>query len=184
MTGAEGSRIWSKWWFISAGTLIACILIVAIYYVFVVVVMNWPNTHATKRPLSLSEFKKEFGESDFPNSASNINFAVSSVGMTGRAKIYRFDAPVQDCLEYAGQQVKKNNSQAGQSEQVPTEPAAISAHPEPIDHSFLKSAYGLSDTSWFDVENIQHGFEGRGPPSGLSQFWIDSDRGRFYSCFW
>jgi len=175
--GAEGRRVWSRRFFIIAGILIAGLLTCVIY---VIVVMFWPHIHVTKRPLSLSEFRQEFGDSDLPNSAGNINFASSSVGLGGRARIYRFDAPVQDCLEYARQQIKQSNSQPGPGGQVPTEPAAISAHPEPIDHSSLRSAYGLRDTSWFDIENIQHGFEGRGPPYGLSQFWIDSDRGRFY----
>ena len=166
--------------FIIAGILVAGLLACGVYGI---VSMLVPQTHVTQRPLSLADFTQEFGENDLPKSAGNINLASSSVGSGGRARIYCFDAPLPDCLEYARQQVEQSKSKPGPAGQVPAEPDAISSHPEPINHLYLKSVYGLKDTRWFDIENIQHGFRGRGLPAGQSQFWIDSDHGRFYS-YW
>jgi hypothetical protein len=140
-----------------------------------------PQTHVTKRPLSLAEFNKEFGSPTLPASAHNIYCATArlAMGFAG-AELYRFDAPVEDCLAYADALIKQSNSSSGSANQVPTQLTPITSPPKAIDRDFVRSGYCLGNLDWFDVETIQHGFTGRGPPSGLSCFCIDSDRGRFY----
>jgi hypothetical protein len=112
---------------------------------------------------------------DLPASASNIWYSTSTMG----ANLYRFDAPLADCLGYAQRLIATNNSTEQASWAVPTQLVAITGSPETINHGFLKG-YGLKATDWFDVENIGEGWTGSGSPSGRSGFWIDSKRGRFY----
>ena len=51
-----------------------------------------PHPEISKKPLSLAEFTERFGSSDFPATATNIYYGRSSVGLQGRAHIYRFEA--------------------------------------------------------------------------------------------
>ena len=140
---------------------------------------NTPKTRITEQPMSRSDYIADFGNTNLPVSASNIWIASSSVGMGGRARLYRFDAPYSDCLAYAAQLIRRSNSNSDSNHQASTELLTISDPPSPI-QSRMMQAYGLETLDWFDVETVRNGFTGRGPPLGLSSFWIDTDRNRFY----
>lgn len=129
-------------------------------------------------PISAQRFQSETGNNQLPASASNIWYARSSVGLGGRAFLYRFDAPVVDCQAYAQLINTSIPDQEGESTTPILTP--LEASPTPIDHDLLHRAYGLNTTVWFDVENIHTGWEGRGPPSSMASIWIDSEKGRLY----
>ena len=137
-----------------------------------------PKVQTVSEPISVDAFRLETGNNQLPTTASNIWYARSSVGLGGRAFLYRFDAPEIDCQAYAHLINTSSPDQAGNSTNSILTP--LNTSPEPIDHDFLNRAYGLNTTDWFDVENIHAGWEGRGPPSYLASIWIDSTRGRFY----
>ena len=134
------------------------------------------KTHETSHPVTQEEVRKEVPYFNLPASASNIWYATSTFGVN----LYRFDAPLADCLAYAQRLIATNNSTESTSYMVPTQLVAIAASPQAIDHDLLKKAYRLKGTAWFDVENVTEGWTGSGPPSGRSSFWIDAKRGRFY----
>ena len=137
-----------------------------------------PQAQTISEPISVDAFRLATGNNQLPTTASNIWYAHSSVGLGGRAFLYRFDAPEIDCQAYAQLINTSSPDQAGNSTTSILTP--LNASPEPIDHDFLKRAYGLNTTGWFDVENIHAGWKGRGPPSSLASIWIDSEQGRFY----
>jgi hypothetical protein len=135
------------------------------------------------RPLSLSAFKALGTGIDLPLSATNIMYAQASVGMGGRAKLYRFSAPPEDCLRYAqrlaspggGQnQALGANSQTGLTK--------LDTRPTPLGADILK-AYGLEGVSWFRIDAITNGYSGSGPPNERGLTWVDTDSGTFYY-FW
>ncbi|MEN6451081.1 MAG: hypothetical protein ABFC96_11365 [Thermoguttaceae bacterium] len=138
-----------------------------------------PKADYTTTPLTLSEFESRFPHDiQLPKTATNLFYASSQCGFTGFVRLYRFDAPVADCLAYGRQLLLKND---------PTkkpEMPRMKSHPDGVSRDFL-GGMGLSKVNWFDVEAMQSGFEGRREPStqtaqpGMS-FWIDADRGRFY----
>lgn len=89
--------------------------------------------------------------------------------------LYRFDAPVLDCIAY-GKRLLQQNDSSDATDLIP-----LKSSPEPIgglDHM------GLEKVGWFDVETVRSGFEGHQVRSAYPKgvFWIDTDRGRFY--FW
>jgi hypothetical protein len=138
----------------------------------------------TTTSLSLDDFKKRFPDADelrLPRSAKNILYGQSSVGLRGWLQLYRFDAPVSDCITFGRQLLEKNRLSPLQ----PPDPKVVdliplASSPVPIDTEPLRWM-GLSDVDWFDVESVHAGFEGHVEslaPHGV--FWIDTDRGRFY----
>jgi hypothetical protein len=141
-----------------------------------------PNPTVTDEPLSYQAFTNTHHGSieSLPPSAHKIRFATSSVGLGGRALLYRFDAPVADCIAYGEGLIATNGLTASKREafRFPMRTDFTSSH-DPVDIGFLRH-YGLSEIEWFDVETITSGFRGFGPPSGLSRLWIDTVRGRVY----
>ena len=137
-----------------------------------------PQVETISEPISAQMFQSVIGNNQLPTSASNIWYARSSVGLGGRAFLYRFDAPEVDCQAYAQLINTSIPDQEGDTTTPILKP--LDASPNPIDHDSLQRAYGLNTMGWFDVENIHTGWEGRGPPSSLASIWIDSERGRFY----
>ena len=136
-----------------------------------------PNVQTLPRTLTYAEAQSQYKA--LPVTASNVWSARSSVGMGGRAHLYRFDAPAKDCMAYANELISQSNSNSDTNHQVSTNLIAISSAPDPVQPEMMK-AYGLETLDWFDVETVRNGFTGCGPPYGLSSFWIDTDRGRFY----
>lgn len=144
------------------------------------IMIRIPQTHITKHPMALGEFVQEFGVTNLPSSASNICYATSSLSMGfAGARLYRFDAPLVDCLAHAQQLIARSNNGSDGDEQVSTQLIAISSSPQPIQRNILE-AYGLRSVDWYDVDQVKNGVEGKGPPCGLSLFWVDTDRQRFY----
>jgi hypothetical protein len=137
------------------------------------------NVEFTARPITLSEFTNQFAGFNLPLTASNLYYARSSIGLGGRALLYRFDAPVEDCLSYASQFLRSTASNAPSGRSVTSDLAALTKTPSPVPSEKLR-AYKLGGVAWFDIENVTAGFSGvAGQGSGAS-FWIDSGRGRFY----
>src|SRR6185369_2629841 len=60
-----------------------------------------PRVEVTEKPLSLPMFKALGKGIDLPLSATNIMYGQATVGMGGRAMLYRFSASPEDCLRYA-----------------------------------------------------------------------------------
>ena len=139
-----------------------------------------PQVEATSRPLTLAEFRDQYGHEALPQSASNIWYAHSSVGLGGRASLYRFNAPAADCVAYAKQIMSKGGVDRQTGKATPLLLVELKVSPDAIQHKFLKEAYGLDTAGWFDVECIKEGWEGRCSPSGLGHLWVDGKRGRFY----
>ena len=137
-----------------------------------------PQVQTISEPISVQMFQSVIGNNHLPTSASNIWYARSSVGLGGRAFLYRFDAPEVDCQAYA--QLINTSIPGQEGEITPSILTPLEASPIPIDHDMLQRAYGLNTADWFDVEGINVGWKGRGPPSTLASIWIDSERGRFY----
>lgn len=134
-------------------------------------------------PLSLPAFKALGTGIDLPLSATNIMYAYAAVGMAGRAKLYQFSAPPEDCLRYAqrlaspdeGQnQTLGTNAESG-LRKLEVKPTALSAK--------MLKAYNLESVNWFSIDAISNGYSGSGPPNGLGHTWVDADSGTFYY-FW
>lgn len=144
------------------------------------IMIRIPRTHITKHPMTLSEFVQEFGVTNLPSSASNIYYAGSTVAMDfAGAKLYRFDAPLEDCIAHACLLIEYNNKNEGPERTFAKDLIKINSKPDPIQLEMMK-AYGLKNLNWFDVENITNGLTVGRPPSNLPMFWIDEDRNRFY----
>jgi hypothetical protein len=159
---------------------LVALLTAVVFIVGCFLTMSRPHVRTTSQPVSLQAFQTESKTFSLPSSASNIWYAWSSVGMGGRASIYRFDASITDCWTYAQQLLTDSNTQTLADHTVSTQLVPLTAPPQTVDHDSLRRAYGLKATEWFDVENIHRGWEGRGPPSGLALIWIDAERERFY----
>jgi len=141
-----------------------------------------PTRHVTKRPLSLAEFTAEFNRSDFPATARNICFASAGVGLGGRALVFRFDAPVPDCIAFAKAEFERysrilfrNPSEYPSSDPVPVD--FVNDRPRKPD----LSVFWLNNLDWFDVDRIEEGvtipLSSRGHHPTI---WIDTRRGTLY----
>lgn len=159
------------------GVAILMGIVVGVGFVWLLSISGRPNVEIADHALTYEEAKSSYQL--LPSSAGNIWSARSSVGMGGRAHLYRFDAPAQDCVAYANELISRSNSNSDSNHQVSTELLAISDSPDPVLPDMIQ-AYGFDTLDWFDVETVRNGFRGHGPPSGLSSFWIDTDRNRFY----
>ncbi len=138
---------------------------------------NTPKADYTTMPLSLSDFYSRSGEEGgLPATATNLYYANSVVGFTGFVKIYRFDAPVADCVAYGKKLLKTGDAND-------TKLTVLSSPPDPIGRGSLDHM-GLAKVDWLDVETIRSGFTGHRDATKSGQpsmtFWIDADRGRFY----
>ena len=142
-----------------------------------------PNADYTDHSITLTEFTNRITSIILPVAATNIHYARSAVGLGGRALLYRFDAPLNDCLSHAQHLIEINHSEADRPEwHAPTNLVALSSPPHPIVRETLRP-YGLSSIRWCDVESVRSGFRGRAGPSGRASFWVDTERERFYY-FW
>jgi len=139
-----------------------------------------PHAEFTTEPMPLAEFTNRFEDIKLPASATSILYARSSAGLGGRAMLYRFDAPVSDCVSYARRLTEITDGQSESAQRgAATNLVAVLSPPPPIQKHLLRN-YGLGDVRWFDCENIRAGFSGRGSPNSLASFWIDTERRRFY----
>ncbi|MCE5302393.1 MAG: hypothetical protein LLF97_04690 [Planctomycetaceae bacterium] len=143
-----------------------------------------PHPDFTTTPLSLADFNGRFPHAEelkLPRSAANIFYAQSCGGFQGWTQLYRFDAPVSDCIAF-GNRLLQENRFAPQQPDAPkvSDMTPLTSSPAPIKKEALE-AMGLGKVDWFDVETIRSGFEGQvGSMSPNGMFWIDMDRGRFY----
>jgi hypothetical protein len=139
--------------------------------------LSRPSASYIKTPLTRQEFQRQFGTiGNLPDSATNIFVAKSSVGFTGFMQLYRFDAPLGDCLEH-GKHLSQINRLNETGEMV-----TLESSPVPISQSMWEG-FSLSDVDWFDIDNIQTGFECHLPADSgrpAVSFWIDANRKRFY----
>jgi hypothetical protein len=134
-----------------------------------------PSVWVSPSPVSREKAVSSFGLSTLPQTASNVLFAWSSIGLGGRCRIFRFDAPPDECLTYAYRT-------ASQSLGVDTQDAKkvfLRIPPASRFEGSLKH-YGLGTAgSWFDVGSVTNGwcFEGGTPVMSL---WVDTTVGRCY----
>lgn len=160
-------------------------LIVVLYFVIGFFSMFIPTTeliHAS----SAQDYAKQSGTTNlfFPASASNISYAWSSVGMGGRAHIFRFSAPLDDCKVFARQrfghyakQLYDNPTNCPHAEIVPL--LELPEDPRPR----LRKNYGLKDLGWFDYQGMTNGLTITQPRSHIPTIWIDVDRSVLYE-YW
>ena len=160
-----------------AGVTVLVAIVAGVGFAYLLSISGRPNVQICDQAMTYDEVKATWQM--LPSTASNIWTASASVGMGGRARLYRFDAPNSDCLAYAAQLITKSNGDSDTNHQVSTKLFAISDPPSAIE-ARMKKVYGLETIDWFDVETIRTGFTGRGPPSGLSSFWVDTEKHRFY----
>jgi len=165
--------------------LLATGLVVVLYFVIGFISMFIPTTeliHAS----SAQDYAKQSGTTNlfFPASASNISYAWSSVGMGGRAHIFRFSAPLADCKMFAQQrfdhyakQLYDNPTNFPPAEIVPL--VELPEDPRPR----LKKDYGLKDLGWFDYQGMTNGLTIAQPRSHIPTIWIDVDRSVLYE-YW
>jgi hypothetical protein len=139
-----------------------------------------PRAEVTSQPLNAAEFRARFPDLRIPASAQNVLFARSSVGLGGRAMLYRFDAPLSDCVEHAKGLMRTGDRNAADGpDSPPRRLVTLTAPPRRIVPELL-AAYGLADVTWFDIEDIRAGLEGTDPSGGL--IWVDTIRARVYYC--
>ncbi len=148
--------------------------------VALVILMQHPWTDSALQPITQAEFTNRFSRFPLPSTATNVLYASASVGLAGRALLYRFDAPASDCLRYAQSLIEVNNRDNARPEwRVAPNLIALTSPPAPAERTVLQS-YGLERIEWWDVQNVRAGFSGHASPSGLATFWVDTGRGRFY----
>lgn len=160
-------------------------LIVVLYFVIGFFSMFIPATeliHAS----SAQDYAKQTGTTNlfFPASASNISYAWSSVGMGGRAHIFRFSAPLDDCKVFArrrfdhyAKQLYDNPTNCPPAEIVPL--VELPEDPRPR----LRKGYGLKDLGWFDCQGMTNGLTIVRLRSHFPTIWIDVDRSVLYE-YW
>ncbi len=153
--------------------------LLALYVVGCVMIMIPPPEYTTE-PLSLAETRQRFGEVDLPASATQIYYARSSAGFVGWLELYRFDAPLADCLAHGRHLLEKNQELARHDGRTEAATLAPLTAPPDFPHEDMLGAMRLSAVQWFDVETIQAGMEGHIPTIVNGVFWIDTKRGRFY----
>jgi hypothetical protein len=158
---------------------IACITLLVLLiglFIYGQIALNTPESDFTAKPLSLHEFRSRSSHgADVPATATNFYYATAHRGFVGFVDMYRFDAPLADCIAHGKQLLQQNGGQKAPGLVALTEP------PQPFGKGCL-DAMGLSKVDWFDVETIRSGFSARREPAsqpGMT-FWIDADRGRFY----
>lgn len=115
----------------------------------------------TTHPVSREQAQKFFRSGYLPTSAHDVQYA-GAYYMASPAfeTFFRFEAPVQDCLEHAKTEYPDMTLQA-------------------IDRVFQpESTMGLK-VDWFDTAKIKHGLIGTHKGS-CATIWIDTERGVFY----
>jgi hypothetical protein len=139
--------------------------------------LNSPKADYTVTPLSLIDFYNRSGVSGVPATATNLYYAHAQAGFSGFVEIYRFDAPVADCIAY-GERLLKLHADSKDATLV-----FLASPPDPIGRNYLDNM-GLAKVDWIDVETIRSGFTGHRDATESGQpsmtFWIDGDQGRFY----
>lgn len=134
-------------------------------------------------PLSLSVFTALGTGIDLPSSATNIMYGQASVGLGGRARLYRFSAPPEDCLHYAQRLANlKDGRDQTPGSNLEISVTKLETRPTPLSTDTLK-AYGLDSVNWFSIAAITNGYSGSGPPNGRGLTWVDMGAGKFYY-FW
>jgi hypothetical protein len=163
--------------------LVGLVLIPCCLFVVGWMTIGRPHAEFTNEPLSLPEFYERSGhEGGLPVTATNLFYARSTVGFRGMIRLYRFDAPVADCIAY-GKHLLEQNGQA--PELTPFTP---SREPPETPDAAGRDKSGLGQVDWFDAKTIRTGLVGlrKANPAKCprAKFWIDTERGRFYFSEW
>ena len=162
---------------------LAVVCVLVLFFVIGLFMMNRPMTQVSDHALTYQEYKEQFRGTNIPPSASNIWYAWSSVGMGGRAHIFKFEAPLDDCTAFAKREF---NHYVKQSYDNPTDYPSDDLVPlkeRPDDPRSRLTHYGLKKLDWFDFERITNGLTIARPRSHLPHLWIDVDRSTLYS-YW
>jgi hypothetical protein len=155
-------------------TGLAVVLVVILFWAWYVVFPR-PNVQEISAA-TYAAFVKQERDTDVPKNATNIHFVWSSVGLGGRARACRFEAPLEDLKAYA---IADSSGYAvGPSLKAP----AFAKLTEPARRPNL-SRYGIQDLTWFDVERIQEGITLERGDSHAPITLIDTRRNVLYS-YW
>ncbi len=101
-----------------------------------------PQTTATEEPLEYQSFTNEYPDQipGLPPTASAIHLAASSVGLGGRAHLYRFDAPIPDCVAFGDGLIATNGMSKARRDSlsIPLR-TDFTNSPAPVDIQFLSA---------------------------------------------
>lgn len=141
---------------------IAAITAVLLGGVFAYMVLFFARPSITNRVLT----QEEIAARELPVGSSNVFNATSGVGLGGRARLLRLQAPLINILSYVERKLDADDAAL-----PPVAPLSVDAP--------MLEPYGLEGVAWFDVENISTGFEASGPEYN-SMIYVDSDRELYY----
>ena len=162
---------------------------VAIARVFVLLfalglfMMSRPTTEVVHASTA-REYAERTGRTNyFPATSSNIWYAWASVGMGGRAHIFRFEAPLADCQNFAKREFNHYVKQLydNPTNYPPDDLVPLAEMPEDPRPRLIE--YGLKKLDWFDYRVVTNGLTITRPRSHLPVLWIDMDRSTLYS-YW
>jgi hypothetical protein len=142
--------------------------------------MGAPEADFTTAAITLREFYDRGGRGDLPSAATNVFYARSHRGLSGFVDMYRFDAPLPECIEFGQRLLREHDRKPTETVEL----AALKSPPAPLGRRYIDTM-GLSKVRWFDIDTIRSGYLGHrdasaDPPRAKMGFWIDGDRGRFY----
>jgi hypothetical protein len=146
-----------------------------LFIAMIVAIVAWfmmPRPRVWEEKLTLHEAIHEY-HLGLPPSASNILFATASVGLGGRATVYRFTAPVSNMLEHVNFMDSTLDYPRNELTPPPYHPIITPVEMPPLE------SYGLDKLEWFDIQNIRTGFVSHvdGPNSTI---WIDAERQLYF----
>lgn len=129
--------------------------------------------------IDLKEAQDRFGLNDLPASACNICYAQSSVGLGGRARVLKFEAPIADCEAFALAEHQRYagfmdndaaDSRTSDFKQIKGNPALPDLSP-----------YRLNDLSWNRSKSIKQGLILKNENPQQPTLVIDTAQGILYS---
>ncbi len=147
-------------------------LVIAAACVCVIWLFLWPRTQETATPVSREDAKG--CPIPLPPSAQNVQYQVFRQWIVYR-ELVRFDAPVQDCVNYIDQVYKHARSRFGapafEYSSIPQEMRVPDEYLQ-----FLRKRV----PQWFDVWNIRKGLQTTAGGGYCPRVWIDTERGTFF----
>ncbi len=166
-------------------TILIALFCAFAFFIWATWAMSRPHTLVSQTPVSLAEFTKRMGGLNFPTSAKNIYYGWSSVGMGGRAHIFRFEAEIEDCVTFAKAEFNRYNEMLydDPEEYPPCDLVPIESVTDDEVHKPDLSYYGLTKLDWFDVDQIEEGLTIPREKAHHPYIWIDTKRGLLYS-YW
>jgi hypothetical protein len=129
----------------------------------------WPHATVTSSGPDTAEDRPVYDNPvahGFPVGTTNIMRASASVGLGGRARLLRFNAPLSNILAHVEAKLQPTGRDIPPLGEVQEERPQL-------------KPYGLHELDWFDVENISTGLVVQGVEYN-SMIYVDADRELYY----